>query len=161
MRILIVEDETALRDSLSAAFQQHGYTVSAAADGEEGGFAGTEYQIDVAIIDMGLPKVPGLELIRRLRAQGKQFPILILDGVQCTDQNIDCLPLNQRSNVDKPCCAGLDGHVFLQPIIHVNEIRKWKDLSVDNASTSIPLLAVLPDGKHKVERRPYRSCKHQ
>lgn len=102
MRILIVEDESALRDSLSAAFQQHGYTVSAAADGEEGTFAGTEYPIDVAIIDMGLPKVPGLELIRRLRAQGKQFPILILTARDRWQDKVEALSSGADDYVVKP-----------------------------------------------------------
>jgi two-component system, OmpR family, response regulator PhoP len=78
MRILLVEDETALRERLAAEFQNHGFTVSAAADGEQGMFLGREDSIDVAVIDLGLPKIAGLDLIKRLRAEGKSFPILIL-----------------------------------------------------------------------------------
>ena len=78
MRILIVEDETALRDSLKADLTAAGHAVDAAADGEEGLFAALEYPIDVAIVDLGLPKLPGLELIRRLRAAGKSYGVLVL-----------------------------------------------------------------------------------
>jgi len=73
MRVLVVEDEAALREALKADLTSAGHTVDTAVDGEEGLFAGSEYPIDVAIIDLGLPKMPGLELIRQLRARGKSF----------------------------------------------------------------------------------------
>ena len=69
MRILVVEDESVLREALRMQFVKAGFTVDVAQDGEEGLYAGTEYPVDVAIVDLGLPKIPGLELIRKLRAQ--------------------------------------------------------------------------------------------
>jgi two-component system, OmpR family, response regulator PhoP len=78
VRVLLVEDETLLRESLSLQLRQAGFNVDTAADGAEGLFAGLEYPIDVAIIDLGIPKVSGLELIKKLRARGRRFPILIL-----------------------------------------------------------------------------------
>jgi two-component system response regulator PhoP len=78
MRVLVVEDEAALREQLVAQLRQQGYAVDAAADGHEGLFAGSEYACDVGIIDLGLPGLSGIELIRRLRDQGRGFPILIL-----------------------------------------------------------------------------------
>jgi two-component system response regulator PhoP len=78
MRVLVVEDEAALRDSLKERLADAGFTVDVARDGDEGLFAGLEYPLDVAIIDLGLPNLPGLEVIRRLRAARKTYPILIL-----------------------------------------------------------------------------------
>jgi len=78
MRVLVVEDETTLREQLVTQLRQHGYAVDAAADGNEGLFAGSEYACDVGIIDLGLPGLSGMELIRSLRDQGRDFPILIL-----------------------------------------------------------------------------------
>src|SRR6185437_15786281 len=78
MRVLVVEDEVVLRDTLKSRLADAGFTVDVAQDGEEGVFAGLEYPLDVAIIDLGLPKLPGLEVIRRLRAARKTYPILIL-----------------------------------------------------------------------------------
>ena len=78
MRVLVVEDESALREQLQASLQQAGYAVDMAADGNEGLHAGSEYPCDVAIIDLGLPSLSGIEVIRRLRERGKHFPILIL-----------------------------------------------------------------------------------
>jgi len=78
MRALIVEDEQGLRLQLVAQLQQRGFAVDAASDGEEGVYFGSEYAFDIGIVDLGLPGLSGIELIRRLRAAGKAFPILIL-----------------------------------------------------------------------------------
>ena len=78
MRVLLVEDEADIREPLVTRLEQEGYTVDAAADGREGLFLGREYAIDVGIVDIGLPKLSGIEVIRELRNQDKHFPILIL-----------------------------------------------------------------------------------
>ena len=78
MRVLLVEDETGLREPLAERLSREGYTVDAAKDGREGLFLGREYAIDVGIVDIGLPVMSGIEVIRKLREEGKQFPILIL-----------------------------------------------------------------------------------
>jgi len=78
MRILIIEDESHLRQQISQQLQKQNLTVDAAADGEEGLYFGLEYAYDVAIIDLGLPKLSGIEVIQKLRSAGKEFPILIL-----------------------------------------------------------------------------------
>jgi two-component system response regulator PhoP len=78
MRVLLIEDEANLRNQLRDRLKAEGHVVDTAADGEEGLYAGTEYPIDIAVIDLGLPKLSGIEVIRRLRAAEKRFPILIL-----------------------------------------------------------------------------------
>jgi len=78
MRILLIEDEAHLRERLTQQLQKQNLTVDAAADGEEGLYFGLEYSYDIAIIDLGLPKIPGIDVIQKLRAAGKEFPILIL-----------------------------------------------------------------------------------
>lgn len=78
MRILIIEDETQLREQLRDRLKHEGHLVDTAADGEEGVYAGNEYPIDIAIVDIGLPKLSGIEVIKRLRAAGKRYPVLIL-----------------------------------------------------------------------------------
>jgi len=78
MHILVVEDETRLRDQLGEQLRKRGYTVELAADGEEGLFIGKEYPLDLAIIDIGLPKLSGIELIQQLRDADRHFPVLIL-----------------------------------------------------------------------------------
>lgn len=78
MRVLLVEDEADLRGQLSDRLHEDGWAVDSAADGEEGLYLGREYPFDVAIIDLGLPKLSGMEMIRHLRAEQRRFPILIL-----------------------------------------------------------------------------------
>jgi two-component system response regulator PhoP len=78
MRVLLVEDEPSLRETLAARLKRDGFAVDAAPDGEEGLYFGREYPLDVAIIDLGLPKLSGMDLIRTLREEGKEFPILVL-----------------------------------------------------------------------------------
>lgn len=78
MRILLVEDEAPLRETLAARLKRDGFAVDTAADGEEGAYLGREVPFDVAIIDLGLPKMSGMDLIRQLREDGHSYPILIL-----------------------------------------------------------------------------------
>jgi two-component system response regulator PhoP len=77
-RALLVEDESKLRSQLCELLQQHSYQVDSAGDGAEGLHIGQKYNYDIGVIDLGLPKLSGIELIRQLRAEGKEFPILIL-----------------------------------------------------------------------------------
>ncbi|MEW8291301.1 MAG: response regulator, partial [Candidatus Thiodiazotropha endolucinida] len=67
MRVLLVEDEADIREPLADKLRKQGYTVDSAEDGAAGLFLGREYGIDLGIIDIGLPKISGIELIRELR----------------------------------------------------------------------------------------------
>ena len=78
MRILIIEDEAALLERVTAQLREQGYAVDSAADGRTGLYLGQEYPLDAAIVDLGLPDLSGIEVIRRWRAAGRKFPILIL-----------------------------------------------------------------------------------
>lgn len=78
MRLLLIEDEAALRLGLARQLEGDGYRVDQAADGEDGLFQAREYPVDLAIVDLGLPKLNGLTVVQRLRADGRTIPILIL-----------------------------------------------------------------------------------
>jgi two-component system response regulator PhoP len=78
MRLLLIEDDAALRTGLARQLEAEGYRVDPAADGEEGLFLAREYPVDLAIVDLGLPKVSGLTIVQKLRAEGRAIPILIL-----------------------------------------------------------------------------------
>lgn len=78
MRLLVVEDEQAIRAQLCEFLGSQGFAVDQAADGREGLYFAEEYEYDLAIIDIGLPIMDGIELIKQARAKGKQYPILIL-----------------------------------------------------------------------------------
>jgi two-component system response regulator PhoP len=78
MRLLLIEDDAVLRLGLARQLEAEGYRVDQAADGEDGLFQAREYPVDLAIVDLGLPKINGLTVVQKLRADGKTIPILIL-----------------------------------------------------------------------------------
>jgi two-component system, OmpR family, response regulator len=78
MRVLIVEDEPSLAKQLTAALQRAGYAVDHAADGERADLLGHDESYDAVILDLGLPKVDGLTLLRRWREAGQAMAVLVL-----------------------------------------------------------------------------------
>jgi len=102
MRVLVVEDEAALRETLKSRLAAAGFTVDEASDGNEGLYAGTEYPIDLAVVDLGLPGLAGLEVIRRLRAARKTFPILILTARDNWQDKVEGLQAGADDYVAKP-----------------------------------------------------------
>jgi two-component system, OmpR family, response regulator PhoP len=78
MRLLLIEDDAALRLGLARQLEADGYRVDQAADGADGLFQAQEYPVDLAIVDLGLPKMNGITVVQRLRAEGRTIPILIL-----------------------------------------------------------------------------------
>jgi two-component system OmpR family response regulator len=78
MRILVVEDNEDLRDQLTRALNEAGYAVDAAGNGEDGQFLGETEPYDAIVLDLGLPKVDGVTVLKAWRAQGKVTPVLIL-----------------------------------------------------------------------------------
>lgn len=78
MRVLLAEDEAALRGPLAERLRAEGYAVDLACDGSEAEYMALEYPLDAAVLDIGLPKRSGLEVINNLRAAGRTLPILIM-----------------------------------------------------------------------------------
>lgn len=78
MRLLLVEDDAALRLPLARKLEAEGFRVDQAADGEAGLFLAREYPFDLAVVDLGLPKLNGLSIVQQLRQSGNAMPILIL-----------------------------------------------------------------------------------
>jgi len=102
MRALVVEDESALREQLVRYLAGRGFAVDAAADGEEGLYIGREYAIDVAVVDIGLPGISGVEVIRTLRAEGRKFPILILTARERWQDKVEGLDAGADDYLVKP-----------------------------------------------------------
>jgi len=102
MRLLVIEDDTILRESLVAKLGDTGFAVEQAADGKEGLYFALEYPIDLAIIDLGLPEVSGLDIIREVRKQGKSYPILILTARDRWEDKVDGLDAGADDYVVKP-----------------------------------------------------------
>ncbi|MDE2371844.1 MAG: response regulator transcription factor [Burkholderiales bacterium] len=78
MRLLLIEDDAALRLGLARRLEADGYRVDQAGDGEDGLFQAQEYPVDLVIVDLGLPRLGGIAVVQRLRGEARAMPILIL-----------------------------------------------------------------------------------
>ncbi len=102
MRVLLVEDDQTLNQSLAVQLEKAGYAVDRAEDGREGLYYAQEYPIDLAIVDLGLPTLSGVELIRQVRAGGKGYPILVLTARDRWQDKVEALKLGADDYVVKP-----------------------------------------------------------
>lgn len=102
MRILVIEDELALQQQVRARLEREGYRVDSSADGQEGLYLASEYPLDLAIVDLGLPGLSGLEVIRKLRAQGKALPVLILTARGRWEEKVQGLEAGADDYLVKP-----------------------------------------------------------
>lgn len=102
MRLLLVEDDAALAANLGDHLRENLYSVDLAADGELGLFQGLEYDYDAAIIDVGLPKLDGISLVTKLRAEGREFPILILTARDSWEDKVEGLDAGADDYLTKP-----------------------------------------------------------
>lgn len=102
MRLLIVEDELSLQQQLADSLREQDYVVDVASDGEEGLYFGQEYPVDLAIVDLGLPKLDGVELIKRLRDAKKTYPILILTARNRWQEKVEGLEAGADDYLTKP-----------------------------------------------------------
>lgn len=102
MRILLIEDDERLVESLGAQLRDSGYALDVSTDGVEGLYVGEEFPVDLAIIDLGLPGLNGLEVIRRLREGGREFPILILTARSDWQDKVEGLEAGADDYLTKP-----------------------------------------------------------
>ena len=102
MRILLIEDDLQLQHNLKLHLEEASYSVDAAADGEDGLFLGKEYPYDSAIIDIGLPKLTGIQVIESLRTQQIDFPILILTARDSWQDKVEGLDAGADDYLTKP-----------------------------------------------------------
>jgi len=102
MRLLLIEDDAALRQGLARQLEAEGYRVDQAGAGDEGLFLAREYPFDLAIVDLGLPKVNGLSIVQQLRAEGRTMPLLILTARGSWQDKVAGLEAGADDYVTKP-----------------------------------------------------------
>ena len=102
MRVLVVEDEARIAGQLSDALGQAGYAVDCASDGERGEFLGQTERYDAVILDLGLPKIDGLTLIRRWRDAGLTMPVLVLTARGSWHEKVHGIDGGADDYVSKP-----------------------------------------------------------
>ncbi|MFY8349715.1 response regulator transcription factor [Pseudoalteromonas sp. SSM20] len=102
MRILIIEDDLQLADNLKHALEKARYSVDMCNDGEAGLFHLTEYPLDLAVVDLGLPKMDGIEVISQARKAGIDIPILILTARDRWQDKVEGLDAGADDYLTKP-----------------------------------------------------------
>ncbi|HEU6454913.1 MAG TPA: response regulator transcription factor [Roseateles sp.] len=141
MRILLVEDDSELGDGLSVGLRQAGFTVDWLRDGQAADHALSDESFDLLVLDLGLPRMKGMEVLRRARSRGQTLPILILTAQDATGDKI----------------AGLDAGAddYLVKPIDLDELSaRIRALARRSAGRAAPLLAhgeiVLDPAAHRV-----------
>ena len=102
MRILIAEDDAVLSDGLTRSLRQSGYSVDCVKDGTAADAALATAQFDLLILDIGLPKLSGFEVLKRLRGRGFALPVLILTALDGVDDRVRGLDLGADDYLAKP-----------------------------------------------------------
>jgi len=102
MRALVVEDENTLREQIETALREHEYAIDSAADGDEGLYLATTMPIDIAIVDLGLPGIDGLSLIKKLRQKNCSYPVLILTARDNWQDKVEGLEAGADDYLAKP-----------------------------------------------------------
>ncbi len=102
MRILIAEDEEAIARDIGHSLTQAGYVVEYAFDGEEADFLGFTEDYDAVILDLGLPKMDGLTVLRNWRREGRTFPVLVLTARGSWQERVEGIDAGGDDYVVKP-----------------------------------------------------------
>lgn len=102
MRVLVIEDEVRLREQIRAKLDLEGYQADAAGDGKDGLYIASEYPLDAIIVDLGLPGLSGMEVVRQLRAAGNTTPILILTARSRWQDKVEGLEAGADDYLTKP-----------------------------------------------------------
>lgn len=102
MRILIVEDDTRLAENLKRELSRRGFAADLADNGIDGEFLGDSEPYDAAILDLGLPRRPGLEVLRNWRARGNELPVIVLTARDAWHERVDGLKAGADDYLGKP-----------------------------------------------------------
>jgi len=141
MRILVLEDEVQLAEQLRVQLQQRGYSVDLATDGEEGLYYLRDYPLDLAVVDIGLPKMSGIEVIRQARSEGLTLPVLILTARGNWQDKVEGLEVGADDYLVKPfhieeLLARLNALLRRSAGVSTPVIE-WGSLALNTASQSV------------------------
>ena len=102
MRILVVEDEPAIAAGITSALEASGYQTHVASDGEDAWFLGDTEDFDLVVLDLGLPKMDGLTVLKRWRGAGRQVPVLILTARGAWPERVEGIDAGADDYLAKP-----------------------------------------------------------
>ena len=141
MRALVVEDYAPVRDAVQEGLTQAGFAVDAAANGEDGLWFAEQHPYDVVVLDIMLPKLDGLEVLRRLRAKGIAHPVLLLTAKDTVEDRVKGLDLGADDYLVKPFAfAELLARVralVRRRYATTNPVLQITDLAIDTAKRSV------------------------
>jgi two-component system OmpR family response regulator len=146
MRVLVVEDDKNLREQLASALGDAGYTVDTADNGEDGQFLGETEPYDIAILDLGLPKIDGLSVLKAWRKEGRTLPVLILSARDRWSEKVEGLDLGANDYVTKPfhmaeLLARVRANVRRQTD-HTSSVLEVGDLRLNSATGQVTVNGV-------------------
>jgi two-component system, OmpR family, response regulator len=102
MKVLVVEDEPRIAADVATALKASGYAVDTVGDGEEAWFLGGTENYDAAILDLGLPRLDGLTLLKRWRQEGRTFPVLVLTARGAWTERVEGIDAGADDYLPKP-----------------------------------------------------------
>lgn len=102
MRVLIVEDDARIADDIKAALDAAGYACDVCVDGEDAWFRGDTESYDLVVLDLGLPKMDGLAVLKRWRAAGRRMPVLILTARGAWPERVEGIDAGADDYLTKP-----------------------------------------------------------
>jgi len=102
MRLLLVEDDDALRCELKRSLEHAGYAVDTAVDGEQGEFLGSTEPYDAVVLDLGLPKMNGIDVLKQWRNQSNDVPVVILTARDAWHEKVDGFSAGADDYLGKP-----------------------------------------------------------
>ncbi|MEM8642722.1 MAG: response regulator transcription factor [Cyanobacteria bacterium P01_G01_bin.54] len=142
MRILLVEDDLELGESLTEALTDEGYVVDWATDGEMGLHQGTDLSYDLMVLDVELPKINGMRLCRQLREAGKRTPVLMLTAQDTNTDKIAGLDAGADDYVTKPfdlmvLLARLRALARRTRLAEPSQVLRWGALQLDTESRDV------------------------
>ncbi|MBL8702061.1 MAG: response regulator transcription factor [Alphaproteobacteria bacterium] len=153
MKILVVEDSPALGAQLRTALTEAGFAVDSAPDGEEGHHLGDTAPYDAIVLDLGLPRIDGLTVLRRWRAAGNRTPVLILTARDAWTDKVEGLNAGADDYLAKPFAMGelvarlraltRRAHGLAEPVITCGPLRidpLAKQVTLDGAPVKLTAL---------------------
>lgn len=141
MKILLVEDDQLLGDGIAAGLTQAGFTVDWVLDGQQADTALLTHSYDAVVLDLGLPKRSGMDVLKRARAQGKDLPVLILTAYSAVEHRVAGLDAGADDYLAKPFDLS-ELQARLRALLrrskgYADAIIRQGELSLDPASHSV------------------------
>ena len=142
MKILLVEDNEQLNKALSTVLKRNSFMVDSAFDGEEALLLLKDYRYDVVILDIMIPRINGLEVLKRARANNLQTPILILSAKSSIDDKVFGLDLGADDYLTKPfnveeLLARIKALIRRKPVYEEKKELTYGDLRLDNEGSTL------------------------